>query len=246
MVNRVQLLAELRSLSHDARVTRMIALGRAARSDKKAQALLNELWSGEVYERRLVLKSCFASRDGARVLDAVVDPSRLVRGAARKLVALCCDDAQTVSALQKTYAVRQHLPILLALHHRGRRLPIDQFLTWLAGRPEDCQACRPDSAGFGAAARRASSRRPAPPEYAVLGAHADVCPGAPRRAPGGGAPARTGGLAVAVGAGSIAGAACGAGSRCDLRDRRPDARPWHGRGGAGDGAADHAPSRARR
>lgn len=130
------LLTELHALSHDGRVARMVALGRAALSDKRAGALLDELWRGEVFERRLVLKSCFTSRDGARVLAAVTDPSRLIRGAARKLVAVACDDAQAVSALQQTYAVRQHLQILLALRRRRRLPPIDTFLTWLAGRAE--------------------------------------------------------------------------------------------------------------
>ncbi len=132
-------LTELRALSHNGRVARMVALGRAAATDKKTRALLDELARGEVFERRLVLKSCFTSRDGARVLAAVADPSRLVRGAARKLVALVCDDAQTLTALQQTYAVRQHLPVLLTLRRRGRLPPIDAFLTWLAERPDQAR-----------------------------------------------------------------------------------------------------------
>lgn len=137
MGNAASVLTELRALSHDGRVARMVALGRAALSDKKAAALLDELWRGEVFERRLVLKSCFTSRDGTRVLAALGDPSRLIRGAARKLVAVICDDAQAVSALQQTYAVRQHLQLLVALRRRRRLQPIDTFLTWLAGRAED-------------------------------------------------------------------------------------------------------------
>ena len=83
------LLQELAALSHPERVTKLIELGRAARSDKQAAALLDELWNTEgessAYARRLVLKSCYGSRDGARVLQALSDPSRLLRGGARKL-----------------------------------------------------------------------------------------------------------------------------------------------------------------
>jgi branched-chain amino acid transport system ATP-binding protein len=71
VVTAASVLTELRALSHNGRVARMVALGRAAATDKKTRALLDELARGEVFERRLVLKSCFTSRDGARVLAAV-------------------------------------------------------------------------------------------------------------------------------------------------------------------------------
>lgn len=133
------LLEELAPLSHPQRVTRMIELGRLARTDKKTAALLRELWDtgddSAAYARRLVLKSCYGSRDGARVLQALSDPSRLVRGGARKLVALCCSDAETLTALQTTWYVRQHLPLLQALRKRERTAPIDSFLDWLASQP---------------------------------------------------------------------------------------------------------------
>lgn len=134
-----QLLAELQSMYHDARVQRMVALGRAARTDPRSAALLEELFKGDPYQRRLVLKSCLGSGNGRQVLHGVTDPSRLVRGAARKLVAQVCDDAQAVAALQETYFVRQHIPILIALYQRKRHWPIDTFLCWLAQRTEDTQ-----------------------------------------------------------------------------------------------------------
>lgn len=135
------LLQELAPLSHPERVTRMIELGRAARTDKKAAALLDDLWRVDgdagAYGRRLVLKSCFGSRDGARVLQALSDPSRILRGGARKLVALCCSDEQAVSALQTMWYVRQHLPVLQSLRKRRRTAPVDGFLDWLAKQPGD-------------------------------------------------------------------------------------------------------------
>ena len=78
------LLEELALLSHPERVTRMVELGRASRTDKKAAAVLQELWRSEgdsaAYARRLVLKSCYGSEDGERILEALSDPSRLLRG----------------------------------------------------------------------------------------------------------------------------------------------------------------------
>lgn len=139
--NVAALLQELDPLPHPERTQRMVALGQAAKTDAKARELLDALWNSEgdsaAYARRLVLKSCYGSHDGARVLQALSDASRLLRGGARKLVALCCDDAQATQALQTTWYVRQHLPLLQALRGRGRCQPIDAFLDWLAVQPGD-------------------------------------------------------------------------------------------------------------
>ena len=136
-----ELLQELAPLSHPERVARMIELGRAARTDKKAAALLDDLWRVQgdsgAYARRLVLKSCFGSRDGGRVLSALSDPSRLLRGGARKLVALYCSDEQAIAALKTMWYVRQHLPVLQSLRKRRRTAPVDGFLDWLAQQPGD-------------------------------------------------------------------------------------------------------------
>lgn len=148
------LLQELEPLSHPQRVARLIELGRLARTDKKSAALLSELWDTDdpsaAYARRLVLKSCYSSRDGGRVLQALSDPSRLVRGAARKLIALCCDDEQALSALQTMWYVRQHLPVLKALRQRDRTTPIDKFLDWLTRQSGETRLA--DCVPFGSAA----------------------------------------------------------------------------------------------
>jgi len=132
------LLDELLPLSHPERVSRLIGLGRAARSEKKAAALLDELWRSEgdaaAYARRLVLKSCYGSGDGARILEALSDPSRLLRGGARKLIAMYCTDEQATEALKTTWYVRQHLPVLQALRKKQRTAPVDRFLDWLAAQ----------------------------------------------------------------------------------------------------------------
>ncbi len=132
---------ELQDLAHPERTQRMVALGRAAKTDSAVKGLLDQLWATEgdagAYARRLVLKSCYGSRDGARVLALLSDPSRLLRGGARKLVALCCDDAQATQALQTTWYVRQHLPLLARLWTARRLAAIDAFLDWLAQQPGD-------------------------------------------------------------------------------------------------------------
>lgn len=139
--NVAALLQELEPLCHPERTQRMVALGRAAKADPKVRELLDALWNSGgdsgAYARRLVLKSCYGSQDGARVLQALSDPSRLLRGGARKLVALCCTDGQAIQALQTTWYVRQHMPLLGALRVRGRWQPIDAFLDWLSTQPGD-------------------------------------------------------------------------------------------------------------
>lgn len=119
----------------------MVALGRAARTDAAAREAIEQLWATEgdagAYARRLVLKSCYGSRDGARVLRLLSDPSRLLRGGARKLVALCCDDDQATQALKTTWYVRQHLPLLQRLRNADRLTAIDAFVDWLAAQPGD-------------------------------------------------------------------------------------------------------------
>ena len=151
-------LEEVAPLCHPDRVKRLIALGTKSRSDKAARDLLDELWrmdgDGAAYTRRLVLKSCYGSRDGARVLAALSDPSRLVRGGARKLIALCCSDEQAAQALQTMWYVRQHLPVLQALRKRGRTAPVDQFLDWLQAQSGDTRIADCIPYGSEAAIRR--------------------------------------------------------------------------------------------
>lgn len=159
------LLAALLPLSNHERVQRVVALGQRAGGDPRAAQLLAALAEGDAYQRRLALKACYRSRDGAMVLRLINDESRLVRGAARKLVALCCDDDQALRALQECFPVRQHLPILKGLSARGRTAPIDGFLDWLSQQHAD--SALTDTLPFGSAACvlrhfAAAQRRPSP------------------------------------------------------------------------------------
>jgi hypothetical protein len=58
-MSRVTLLAELEHLTQAARMRRMVDAGRAAISDARMRATLEELASGGFYERGLSLQACY-------------------------------------------------------------------------------------------------------------------------------------------------------------------------------------------
>ncbi len=95
-----ELLRELESQTHSQRVRAMVELGRQDTAENKA--IIAELERGDFYSRSLALYACYGSRDAAHVLRALHDPSRLMRGPAIRLVALVCDDAETMRALDET------------------------------------------------------------------------------------------------------------------------------------------------
>lgn len=127
-----RMMETLSGVVHDERVRIMVSLGAASRRDPAAKKLLSELWQGPVFARRLVLKSCLASKDGALVMAGLCDPSRLVRGLARKLVASCCTDEQALQALTDAFSTHRHLPLAIALRRAGRTVPLDKFTDFLA------------------------------------------------------------------------------------------------------------------
>ena len=78
------LLQEFQRLSHSERVQRMVDLGRRARSDMAAAAVLTALEHGGFFERWLAyFHACYGSRDGAYVLRTLSDPSQAIRSAAQ-------------------------------------------------------------------------------------------------------------------------------------------------------------------
>src|SRR5260370_4733192 len=95
-----QLLSELETLPHTARIRRMVELGHSAAHDPEFAAILTTLEQGDFYERFLALHSCFGSHDGAHVLRALTDPSRIIRGTAISLTVLACDEEQLRHALR--------------------------------------------------------------------------------------------------------------------------------------------------
>lgn len=128
--------SELNAAFHDARVHRMVELGRRARTDPEAQARLDALARGNAFERRLALAAQFTRRDGAAVLKATADESFRVRALAFELVALACDDAQALEALRMAHGMRREQHVVHQLVKRKRRAVLDAFLDGLAEQGE--------------------------------------------------------------------------------------------------------------
>src|SRR5436305_8495065 len=124
------LLRDLSPLSHDDRMRRMAELGRRSVTDSQAAGATDDLEKGGFYERLLALQSCYGSRDGARALRALSDPSRTIQNRALKVIVLFGDDAQVEEALQ---AARpgQRLTLLRLLRRSRRPGPADGFLATL-------------------------------------------------------------------------------------------------------------------
>ncbi|MCY1020021.1 hypothetical protein [Pyxidicoccus sp. MSG2] len=129
-----ELRAELSATHHDARIRRMVELGRRAPTDPDASTALEGLARGDAYERRLALAAQFTRRDGAHVLHATSDASGRIRALAFRLVPLACDDAQALEALKMAYAMRREGSILKGLVRQERQGVIDVYLDWLAAR----------------------------------------------------------------------------------------------------------------
>jgi hypothetical protein len=96
--------------------------------DPRNAALFDELERGATsYERRLAVQSCTTSRDGERVLRLLGDSSRLVRGAALRMLAIAGDDAQIERACP-TLKANTARALLIRLKKRGRQSAIDRVL----------------------------------------------------------------------------------------------------------------------
>src|SRR5260370_18493049 len=134
-----QLLQDVETLPHAARVQTMIELGRRSQTDPETAMLLSELAQGEWYQRFLALYSCFGSANAGQVLVVLSDPSRVVRGLALRLLPLVCTSAQLQQALE-TALPALRLPLLWKLARHGHSALIDAFLEQLS--PDEPQFCR--------------------------------------------------------------------------------------------------------
>ncbi len=143
-----QMLEELELLKHDARIGRVIELGRQASSEANAAEIITAWERGDYYERWLALYSCFGSRDSEHALRVLADPSGTIRGLACKLSVLLCDDVQLQRALGLV-STHQQTIILRELYKRQRFTPIDTFLRTLATEGEN--TLLPKLLGFGSA-----------------------------------------------------------------------------------------------
>src|SRR4051794_11486453 len=124
------LLEELEPLTHADRVRRLVSLGRRATDADAAETIARLEAADDTYARFLALLTCFTSLDGAHVLRALEDASRLVRGKARRLAPLVCTDAQLEQALARARP-REVGPLLRRLRRAHRQPPIDAFVAAL-------------------------------------------------------------------------------------------------------------------
>ena len=123
-------LAEIEPLPHRDRIRRAFELGRrAAAGDAAAAAIVEALRrSPEAYERAIALATVHGSRDGAHVVEAVGDTSRVVRRAACRMLALYGDDAQVLAALDRIVERRVLRRTVANLVRRRRSTAVDAFL----------------------------------------------------------------------------------------------------------------------
>lgn len=135
MTSPAQLLQELENLSHTARIERMVAFGKAAITDQQVRNTISALEqdTSSYYSRYLALYTCFGSRDGAHVVRAISDASRLVRGLALSLAGPICEDGELVATLEKLIFPERTV-ILRHLFKLKRYFPIDTFLEKLAAQ----------------------------------------------------------------------------------------------------------------
>jgi cellulose synthase operon protein C len=130
-----KLRSELQSTHHAGRIERMLTLGRNARTDANALALIDELAHSDVFERRLALLAQHSLRDGKRVLAFTSDVSASLRKLAFTFVPQVCDDAQALEALQVAFGLHCDRTLVAELSRADRRPVIDQYLDWLATKP---------------------------------------------------------------------------------------------------------------
>ncbi len=126
-----KLLQELETLNYAARIRFMVETGKNATRNPDLATVLLTLEQGDFYARFLSLYSCSGSRDGAHVLRALSDPSRIIRNVAIDLTPLVCNETQLRQALV-TVPPAGRRALLWKLHHHGYDTLVDQFLAQLA------------------------------------------------------------------------------------------------------------------
>ncbi|HET8910239.1 MAG TPA: hypothetical protein VFN23_02165 [Ktedonobacteraceae bacterium] len=127
------LLFELEKLPFSGRLRRVIELGKQADSDANIRETLVALSQGDTYQRFLATEACYGSRDSAQVLQALADPSLLIRKTAIGLVILACNPAETQQALE-LLAPDAKKVLLNDLARNKKQAEIDLYLETLAAR----------------------------------------------------------------------------------------------------------------
>ena len=131
--------AELEALPHAARVRRAVEIGRQARVDPTAAALLRGWRSGGFTQRLLAAYACHGSRDSAALAELAADASRTISGIAFWVLCHVGDDDALVAAL-RALPPRRAAKALVRLR-RPRPAAVDRFV---AGRAEAAEAGEAD------------------------------------------------------------------------------------------------------
>jgi hypothetical protein len=138
MLNRdrlTKLTNSLESLTHRDRLLEVIKLGKQASNTPDVVNLIDDLQQGNQYHRLLALYSCYGSYNGARVLTAIQDNSRIIRRKAIKLITLVGSDEEVLEAME-SLNLKQRRVLLLYLRQRKRLALIDCCLLRLIDRHE--------------------------------------------------------------------------------------------------------------
>jgi hypothetical protein len=128
---------------HADRVSRMLGLGRdlaaGGAAAEQARRIVDEVRREGAYGRRLALFTCFSTRDGLAVLEALRDTDPGVRGLAFTLVPTACDDDEAAAALaivRATFPAGKLVPLVRALRRRQRYPVVDACVEELAADPD--------------------------------------------------------------------------------------------------------------
>jgi HEAT repeat protein len=125
-MNITELLQQLETMTHGARMLRMYQLGKMAVEDVTIAKLIESLWQGNFYERFLAIQSCYGSGNGSIALQGLQDSSSLIRSKAIRLIPLIGSDTEVKTALA-TASLQQRRAIIAKLVKRRRQNLVDEF-----------------------------------------------------------------------------------------------------------------------
>ncbi len=122
---------ELETLTFAARWKRMLALGRQARADREAQALIAALEaSGDFYSRQLALMAAHGSGESRNLVAALTGPSQALFGMAISAAVRYLDDGELAAAIAALPPRRRKVVVIAcgpSRSPRGRDGGLRQF-----------------------------------------------------------------------------------------------------------------------
>jgi hypothetical protein len=124
------LAAELLALPSDARVRRLVEVGRQSKTDPAAAAILARWEHGDWQERQWALLACWGSREARPPARLAAGPSQSLAGLALRLLSHLGEDDQLVRVLVELPRRRKRR-LLVQLRRRGRTGPVNAFIAQL-------------------------------------------------------------------------------------------------------------------